>query len=83
MLYYLFQVFGASAFGYIMDLKQFRRRSRAWYGLVFVAILVMAVWGGSYSYQKNYTRASVKVPGYQRMDFKDSGYAGHIVLYIW
>lgn len=86
MLYYLFQVFGAGTFGYFMDLKMFRRRNRAWGGLVFTAILVMAVWGGSYSFQKGYTRADICSTGpdcLKRIDFKDSGYAKHIVLYIW
>ncbi|KAL8284006.1 hypothetical protein RQP46_005119 [Phenoliferia psychrophenolica] len=90
MLYYLFQVFGAGAFGYLMDLKMFRRRSRAWGGLAFVAVLVMAVWGGSYSFQKGYTRANICTAGtagcvdpHTRIDFKTSGYAKYVVLYIW
>ena len=81
MLYYLFQVFGASAFGFVMDLKRFRRRDRAWVGLGFVAVLCMAVWGGSYDFQKGYTRADIGV--IKRIDFRDGGYARHVVLYIW
>ncbi|KAK4703723.1 hypothetical protein P7C70_g2495, partial [Phenoliferia sp. Uapishka_3] len=81
MLYYLFQVLGASAFGYAMDLKSFRRKNRAWVGLGFVAVLVMVVWGCSYDFQKGYTRADIGVV--ERIDFKSPGYARHVVLYIW
>jgi hypothetical protein len=69
---------GASLFGFVMDLKMFRRRNRAWLGLTFVTVLCMAVWGGSYSFQKHYTRADIGVIA--RIDFKDPSYAKHVVL---
>nr|CRX79206.1 hypothetical protein ls5931a1_00003 [Leucosporidium scottii] len=91
MLYWLFQVFASLAFGVAIDSTRFRRVIRAWGGLVFVSALCMAVWGGAYHFQnrppsRDYTRADLaepRAPEFARIDFKDSGYAGHVVLYIF
>ncbi|ORY85979.1 major facilitator superfamily domain-containing protein [Leucosporidium creatinivorum] len=86
MLYWLFQVFASLAFGVAIDSTRFRRVNRAWGGLVFVTALCMAVWGAAYHFQKGYTRADLAEPRaaeFARIDFKDAGYANHVVLYIF
>ncbi|GAA5985217.1 hypothetical protein JCM11641_003635 [Rhodosporidiobolus odoratus] len=67
--FWLAQMFGAGLFGLAIDMKRFRRTSRAWGGLVFLLVLNITVWGGSYHYQKDYHRTpdGASVP---RIDLK-------------
>ncbi|KAK4048410.1 hypothetical protein OIV83_004756 [Microbotryomycetes sp. JL201] len=86
MLYWLSQMIAALLFGIAIDTKRLRRVSRAWFGLGFLLVLSTVVWGCSYHYQKGYTRADMvepRLPEFARIDFKDSGYAGHIILYMF
>ncbi|KAM0786137.1 hypothetical protein ACM66B_006946 [Microbotryomycetes sp. NB124-2] len=86
MLYWMFQMVAALLFGIAIDTKRFRRVARAWIGLAFLLVLSMVVWGCSYHYQKGYTRADMaepRQPEFARIDFKDSGYAGHIILFVF
>ncbi|KAI5475095.1 Major Facilitator Superfamily protein [Pseudohyphozyma bogoriensis] len=81
MLYYGFQIFGALFVGACLDSKRFKRVTRAWGGLGLVVALCLSIWGGSYYYQKGYTRESVATM--TKNDLKDKDYGGHIVLYIF
>lgn len=83
VLYWLSQIFGALIFGYALDSKFLRRttRARALLGVLF--ILTLAVWGGGYGFQKQYTRKEVGGEGYVKLDWTDSGYIGPMFLYIF
>ncbi|KAM0747922.1 MFS general substrate transporter [Meredithblackwellia eburnea MCA 4105] len=81
MLYWLFQVFGATAFGTFMDSTHFVRRTRAWIGFAIVTCLVFTIFGGSYHIQLRYKREDVGVV--PRIDLKDHNYPGYVILYIF
>jgi hypothetical protein len=83
VLYWLFQMFGAYTFGYLLDTKSVRRSLRARAGLAGLFIITMAIWGGGYAFQAGYTRADVKAEDEDRMDFKDPGYVGPMFLYLF
>lgn len=80
LLYWLFQIFGVQLFGLCIDSKFIRRRSRAWLGLIFITLLSLSTWGGSYSVQTTYTRESIGL--IERIDFTNSDYGKYCVLYI-
>ncbi|KAB5592997.1 hypothetical protein CTheo_3551 [Ceratobasidium theobromae] len=79
-VYWVSQIFGSVAIGFLLDNKILRRRMRAFLGwsVLFAMVFVVHIWG--YFYQRNYTRP---VPETHRMDFKDHGYAGRVWLYIF
>lgn len=79
LLYWLFQMIGAFAFGQLLDLPWFSRRTRAKLGLVVLFVITMAIWGGGYAFQKTYTRESPK----PNMDFTSPGYVGPMFLYMF
>ncbi|GAA5824238.1 hypothetical protein JCM5353_000361 [Sporobolomyces roseus] len=79
LLYWMANIVGAGSFGVAIDSKRFRRTQRAWGAFAFVMVLGMAVWGASYHYQKQYTRATELV----RIDIDDPGYAGRAALYFF
>ncbi|KAK4052325.1 hypothetical protein OIO90_004406 [Microbotryomycetes sp. JL221] len=86
MLYWMSQMVAALLFGIAIDTKRIRRVTRAWSGLIFLLVLSMAVWGASYHYQTSYTRADMaepRAPEFARIDFKDSGYAGRLILFLF
>ena len=82
VLYWMSQIFGAYIFGYALDIKA-RRTLRAKALLVVLFVVTMAVWGGGYAFQKNYTRADVKAKTFKPMDWSDSGYVGPMFLYMF
>jgi len=74
---------GSLAIGRVLDLKSLNRRTRAFTGwaILFLMVFVVHIW--AYFYQKQYTREETSAKDYVKMDFKDHGYAGRVVLYIF
>ena len=83
VLYWTCQIIGACVFGYALDSKRLRRRTRAKIGLVALFVLTMVIWGGGYAWQRTYTRAEVSPKNYVKLDFKDHGYIGPMFLYMF
>jgi len=92
VLYWSSQIFGSLIFGYCLDLKRFRRSTRARGLWIVLFALTMAIWGGGYAFQKDYTRADVAAaeaspadPSYAwvALDWTSSGYIGPMFLYIF
>lgn len=86
-LYWSSQIVAALLFGYVLDLKSFRRTTKAKAALAVLFVLTMTIWGGGYAWQKQYTRAdtddeAVKA-GYVKLDWTSSGYVGPMFLYIF
>jgi len=81
LLYWLSQIIGALVFGYCLDLKYFKRTTRARAGLVALFVLTLVIWGGGYVWQQKFTRESVKklTPA----DWSDSVYPGPMFLYMF
>lgn len=78
------QIVGAGVVGTLLDAGQMRRSIRARYALGGLLALTMVIWGGGYAFQKTYTRAgTLGDDNHIRMDFKDSGYGGPVVLYMF
>jgi len=82
VVYWMAQIVGSIAIGFVLDNKRFNRRVRAFTGwtCLFLMVFVVHIW--AYFYQKNYTRASTPDDG-AKMDIHDHGYAGRIWLYIF
>ena len=81
LLYWSSQMVGAGFFGFLLDWSRFSRSMRAKINFVFVFVTGMAIWGGGYAFQKQYTRESaLELP---QIDFKDSAYVGPVFLYIF
>jgi hypothetical protein len=84
MLYYSAQIVAALVFGWLMDLKRFRRITKAWAGLALVAVLVFVTNGCAVYYQKDYTRTDASSASWVRLDLDDgTNYARHLILYIF
>ncbi|KAH8811025.1 DUF895 domain membrane protein [Xylogone sp. PMI_703] len=81
LLYWLSQIFGAAAFGYCLDLKYFRRTTRAKGALAALFTLTLAIWGGGYAWQKRFTRESLA--NRPASDWTSPGYAGPMFLYMF
>ncbi|KAJ8291970.1 UNC93-like protein [Rhodotorula toruloides] len=81
-LFWSCQMVGAGIFGILIDLKRFRRKSRAWVALAVLLAFHCAVWGSGYHYQKDYYRTpdGASVP---RIDLRDAGYGGRAALYVF
>lgn len=92
VLYWAFQMVGASVFGYLLDFKSIRRSIRARIGLGVLFLITMGVWAGGYVFQRGYTRAWVKsmddaataadTTSSHRMDWDEGRYIGPMFLYI-
>eukprot|EP00268_Persea_americana_P031068 TRINITY_DN30183_c0_g1_i3.p1 TRINITY_DN30183_c0_g1~~TRINITY_DN30183_c0_g1_i3.p1 ORF type:complete len:482 (-),score=57.93 TRINITY_DN30183_c0_g1_i3:632-2077(-) len=80
IFYWVAQMIGSIGIGYVLDFSFKSRRVRAFVGFGIVALLGIAIWGGGFASQLNYSRD--KLP--KKLDFKDSGkdYAGPFVLYF-
>jgi len=78
LLYYLAQIFGALILGYLLDLERFRRTVRAKACFVMLFVMTMAIWGGGYAYEKQYTRAD---KGDE--DWSQPGFVGPMFLYMF
>lgn len=85
LLYWLSQMFGAVIFGSILDLKFFRRSTRAKIGYVILFVMSLAIWGGGLKFQLGFTREDVD-PDHgtlKPLDYKDGVYIGPMFLYIF
>lgn len=82
-LYWTSQIIGAFVFGYALDMKRFPRRTRALGAWAALLVLTMAIWGGGYAFQRQYTRADIDAIGYVKMDWTDSGYVGPMFLMMF
>lgn len=82
-LYWASQIVAALVFGYVLDLKSFRRTTKAKAALAALFVLTMTIWGGGYAWQKQYTRADINAVGYVKLDWTSSGYVGPMFLYIF
>ncbi|KAL1953724.1 hypothetical protein VTO42DRAFT_2323 [Malbranchea cinnamomea] len=93
VLYWTFQMVGASVFGYLLDTRYVRRTLRARGGLILLFSITMGIWGGGYAFQKGYTRAQVAAwdkeaeeGGFvspHRLDWENNDYIGPMFLYIF
>ena len=92
VLYWFFQMVGAGIFGTLLDLKYFRRTTRARGAWVALFVLTFAIWGGGYAFEKGFTRAEydagVATPhnpndGLPTIDWTDGSYIGPMFLYIF
>ncbi|CAK5262573.1 unnamed protein product [Mycena citricolor] len=81
MLYWASQIVGSLAMVVIFDRHSLSRKTRAYiaWGLLLVMVFVVHGWG--YTYQKQYTRASLK--GATPIDLKDKEYVGRVFFYIF
>lgn len=83
LLYWLMQLVGATFFGYSLDYLPFRRAMKARIAWVALFALTMAIWGGGYAYQRQYTRAEQSAPDVVKADWSSSGYIGPMFLYMF
>ena len=83
VLYWLMQMVGAFVFGYALDRSSFPRRIRARVCWAVLFILTIAVWGGGYAFQKNYTRKEATQEGFPIYDWTSHGYVGPMFLYMF
>ncbi|KAF2014166.1 MFS general substrate transporter [Aaosphaeria arxii CBS 175.79] len=81
LMYWLAQIIASALFGYLLDLKQFQRRTRALAGLGALFAITMVIWGCGYEFQKGYTRESVASGETKHIDWTDSNFPGPFVLY--
>ncbi|SMQ49266.1 unnamed protein product [Zymoseptoria tritici ST99CH_3D1] len=89
-VYWIAQIFGASVFGFALDIARLRRTTRAMLAWAVLMVLTMAIWGGGYAFQKGFTRHDVnngtpadKSDDFVGMDWEDDGYLGPMFLYIF
>ncbi|KAF9492248.1 MFS general substrate transporter [Pleurotus eryngii] len=82
LVYWMSQIVGSLAIGFLLDRQGLRRRVRAFlgWGVLLAMVFVVHIW--AYFYQKNYTRESLPLDAV-KMDIHDHGYAGRIWLYIF
>lgn len=83
LLYWLSQMVGAGFVGLVLDMKKFKRSTRARIGYAFVVFISFVIWGGGYRFQAEYTRDDMTSGRIALLDFTDSGYGGPVVLYIF
>jgi hypothetical protein len=82
LLYWLFQIIGAGAFGAFLDAAFLgSRRQRALYGNAITLTIITALWIGAVVIQTRFTRESVHATGYVPVDVFDSEYPGLVVEY--
>ncbi|KAG2127551.1 MFS general substrate transporter [Suillus bovinus] len=82
-VYWTAQIFGSFFIGhFVLDLRRFRRRVRAFLGWTIVVVFVFAVNVWSYYYQLTYTRAS-DPPTAVKIDIHDSSYPPYVWLMIF
>jgi len=82
-LYWFAQIIAATLVGPILDMKYFRRSTRAKGALVVLFFLTMAIYGGGYAWQKKYTRATVLEPTFVAWDWSTPGFVGPMFLYMF
>ncbi|KAF8639403.1 hypothetical protein AX17_001528 [Amanita inopinata Kibby_2008] len=81
IVYWVAQIIGSVAIGFMLDQKKLRRRVRAFTGVAILMAMVFVVHIWAYFYQKHYTRESVKQK--ERIHIGEPAYVGRIFLYIF
>jgi hypothetical protein len=82
LVYWLFQIVGAGFFGWFLDAAFLgSRRQRALYGNTITLVIITALWAGAVVIQQRFTRDSVLLPGYVKVDVFDKEYPGLVVEY--
>jgi hypothetical protein len=85
MFYWMFQIFGAGLYGFLLDWKILgNRKRRAFIGNTVTLVIISAVWIGSIFAQQKFTRESVvalKADPTLQMDVLSPGYAGLVIEY--
>ncbi|KAF7978985.1 hypothetical protein HWV62_44245 [Athelia sp. TMB] len=82
-VYWLAQIVGSLSIGFLLDQTVLSRRFRAFSGWAILMIMIFVVHPWAYTYQRDYTRASMPPGDADKMDFSSNGYAGHVWLYIF
>lgn len=88
LLYWVTQIIGAGVIGLCLDSKRVGRKNKARIAHITVFVLTMAIWGGGYDFQKQYTRADIPTgpdadkDAFWKIDWSDSRYGGPCVLYM-
>jgi hypothetical protein len=89
-VYWIAQIFGASFFGFALDISRWRRTTRAMVAWGVLMLLTLGIWAGGYVFQKGFTRADVnngtpanKDDDPSGMDWQTPGYLGPMFLYIF
>lgn len=83
VLYWGMQIVGAFVFGNALDFEKFSRTARAKGCWTALFVLTMAIWGGGFAFQRDYTRASVKANPDMIMDWAEGRYIGPMFLYMF
>jgi hypothetical protein len=73
---------GAYLSGYLLDSNILSRRVRTRIAIITLCILFMAMWGGTYAWQRHITRQEASSPDFKRIDCTSSQYIGPIFLFI-
>lgn len=88
LVYYLAQIVGSGLMGLLLDRDKLSRRFRAFmgWGILFVMVFIVHIWG--YFYQKNYNRETYTdgtpgSTGIPRIDIYDKEYVGKVWFYIF
>lgn len=82
ILFYAAGVPGAYLSGIVLDISALSRRSRARIALSTLLVLFMAIWGGTYAWQRKVTRQETGSLDFQLMDCTSSAYVGPIFLFV-
>ncbi|KAI9473536.1 MAG: major facilitator superfamily domain-containing protein [Benjaminiella poitrasii] len=82
LLYWLFQIIGAGLLGWFLDSARLgTRKQRAMYGNTITLIIILGLWIGAVVIQKTFTRDSVNIEGYVKIDVYDKRYPGLVIEY--
>ncbi|KAI0089942.1 MFS general substrate transporter [Irpex rosettiformis] len=82
LVYWLSQIIGSVSIGFLLDQQGISRRVRAFSGWCVLVFMVFVVHVWAYFYQREYTRASVLSPTFDKIDIFDRPYVGRIFLYV-
>ncbi|KAK7454451.1 hypothetical protein VKT23_011207 [Stygiomarasmius scandens] len=80
-LYWSSQIFGSILMSFILDLKRFRRRIRAFSSWITLLFMTFIIHTWAYFYQKEYTRDTY-ANDVQRIDIYEPQYIGKALLYV-
>lgn len=81
-VYWISQIIGSIAMGFLLDNSKISRRVRAFtgWGALFAMVWAVHIW--AYFYQKDYTRESIPVDA-DKMGIYDKGYVAKVWLYFF
>lgn len=82
ILFYAAGVPGAYLSGLVLDLRVLRRRFRARIAILMLLVLFMALWAGTYAWQRIKTRHETSSVGFQLIDCSDVAYTGPMFIFV-